>query len=76
MAWLPSPFFSVIAGHVEGYDMSVFGQVEGEIALERKLFLPCLCVGGRKGMHGVVQNDIISFKKKWHQKCFNFQIDP
>jgi hypothetical protein len=45
MAWLPSPFFSVIAGHVEGYDMSMFGQVEGEIALERKLFLPCLCVG-------------------------------
>lgn len=61
MAWLPSPFFSVNAGHVEGYDMLVFCQVGGEIAPERKLFLPCLCVGGRKRMHDVVQNNIVSF---------------
>jgi len=26
---------------------------------QRKLILPCLCAGGRKNMHSVVQNDTV-----------------
>jgi hypothetical protein len=29
-AWLPSPFFSVMAGCMRWYDLSMFGQVDGK----------------------------------------------
>jgi len=58
-AWLPSPFFSVMAGCMRWYDLSMFGQVDGkERERERErawkkskfknLLLPLLHVQGRR----------------------------